>query len=434
MSTRIQPSMDTGALSQLGPFFPCGASSPAFAMLRTLTGERRSPVIALNRAVQGSALPYTSRIPYAHILATHRTLSSRDTFPATHRTRRCVSSNATQQSHVQDPDRTLLHLTTELIPFMKKYPLPQEDAKEIVRIIHSANENLTSLQTLADMEANVRECEAQVLEVVERSNATAGALRALAAAILQMTRNPQRFGVVGRLYQIAFRRGSDDAGYSWATMVLEGLIDAQNKEWQNTQVEEATKVYSQLARTGHAQSQFGMGRLVLAKLVSQTGPNRDDKQIQMAIDLWQRAGRNGYADAWYELGQLYHSGQLVQEDKSRAKSCFQQGARGGSALASYALGTIYLAHAKKEADSGHMDECAKHSALAARYFMQAAQKGHAASAYNIGLLYLHPDTMPTTKEGREEHKMRHGVLPDDHNAREWFAAAAARSTYRFRLT
>jgi len=244
-----------------------------------------------------------------------------------------------------------------------------------------------------------------------------------------MTRSPQRFGVVARLYHIAFRRGSEDAGYSWATMVLEGLIMAPTKEWETAQVEEATKVYSQLARTGHAQSQFGMGRLVLAKLLSQTGPQRDDKQVQMAIDLWQRAGRNGYADAWYELGQLYYSGELIQEDKSRATSCFQQGARGGSALASHALGTIHLRQAKKEADGGHTAECAKLSALAARYFMQAAQKGHAASAYNVGLLYLHPDAMPTTKEGREDHKMRHGVLPDDHNAREWFAAAAARSTY-----
>lgn len=265
--------------------------------------------------------------------------------------------------------------------------------------------------------------------MVEQSKASAGALRALAAAILQMTRSPQRFGVVARLYHIAFRRGSEDAGYSWATMVLEGLIMAPTKEWETAQVEEATKVYSQLARTGHAQSQFGMGRLVLAKLLSQTGPQRDDKQVQMAIDLWQRAGRNGYADAWYELGQLYYSGELIQEDKSRATSCFQQGARGGSALASHALGTIHLRQAKKEADGGHTAECAKLSALAARYFMQAAQKGHAASAYNVGLLYLHPDAMPTTKEGREDHKMRHGVLPDDHNAREWFAAAAARSTY-----
>lgn len=244
-----------------------------------------------------------------------------------------------------------------------------------------------------------------------------------------MTRSPQRFGVVGRLYHIAFRRGSDDAGYSWATMVLEGLIAAPTKEWETAQVEEATKVYSQLARSGHAQAQFGMGRLVLAKHLSQTGPQRDEKQVQMAIDLWQRAGRNGYADAWYELGQLYYAGQLVQEDKSRAASCFQQGARGGSALACHALGTIHLARAKKEAEGGHMAECAKHAALASRYFMQAAQKGHAASAYNVGLLYLHPEAVPTTKEGREDHKARHGVLPDDHNAREWFAAAAARSTF-----
>ena len=51
-----------------------------------------------------------------------------------------------------------------MIPFMKKYPLPQEDAKQIVRLIASANTNLATLRNVPDMEANIRECEAQVLE------------------------------------------------------------------------------------------------------------------------------------------------------------------------------------------------------------------------------------------------------------------------------
>ncbi|KAL4398924.1 hypothetical protein ACI68E_004321 [Malassezia pachydermatis] len=231
---------------------------------------------------------------------------------------------------------------------------------------------------------------------------------------------------------MAFRRGDDDAGYSWATMVMEGMVPAANKELEVAQAEKATQTYSQLARKGHAQAQFGMGRLVLAKILSQKEPSSEPqhKQVQMAVDLWQRAGRNGYADAWFELGQLFHQGQLVPRDKSRALTYFEHGARGGSAMACHALGTLYLARAKKFVEQSAQAEASKNSALAARYFLQAAQKGHAASAYNVGLLYLLPPGADNNKETKEQHKIRHGVQPDDQNAREWFSAAASKSMYR----
>lgn len=247
-----------------------------------------------------------------------------------------------------------------------------------------------------------------------------------------MTRDPSRFSIAARLYAMAFRRGDDDAGYSWATMVMEGMVPAANKELEVAQAEKATQTYSQLARKGHAQAQFGMGRLVLAKILSQKEPSSEPqhKQVQMAVDLWQSAGRNGYADAWFELGQLFHQGQLVPRDKSRALTYFEHGARGGSAMACHALGTLYLARAKKFVEQSAQAEASKNSALAARYFLQAAQKGHAASAYNVGLLYLLPPGADNNKETKEQHKIRHGVQPDDQNAREWFSAAASKSMYR----
>lgn len=123
------------------------------------------------------------------------------------------------------------------------------------------------------------------------------------------------------------------------------------------------------------------------------------------------------------LGQLYHHGRLVPRDQARALTCFEHGARGGSAQASHALGTLYLKRAHKQADAHDTSAASQCSALAARYFLQAAKKGHAASAYNVGLLYM--DSGEGTKA---QHKVRHGVLPDDRSAREWFAAAASKST------
>lgn len=140
--------------------------------------------------------------------------------------------------------------------------------------------------------------------VLDKTQRTATDLRRTASAILQMSRDPRRLAVVGRMYAIAYRRGDDDAGYSWSTMVLEGMLPGPTPELTAAYADEATQTYAQLARKGHAQSQFGMGRLVLAKALADTETSVEPpaKQVQMAVDLWQRAGRNGHADAWFELG------------------------------------------------------------------------------------------------------------------------------------
>lgn len=308
---------------------------------------------------------------------------------------------------------------------MKKYPVPRESAQMIVQLIMNDRAHGGAHGESAEtfMACSI-ECESQVLDILTRANVSAAALRKLAAAILQMTRDPRRYPIVACMYAIAYRRGDDDAGYSWATMVMEGLVPTNSKKLDTTQSQAATAIYSQLARKGHAQAQFGMGRLVLAKVLSIPDADTNTeaiKQVQMAVDLWQRAGCNGFADAWYELGQLYYNGRFVRQDKSRGLVCLEHGARGGSAQASHALGTIYLERARSSADQNDMEQAATTSALAARYFLQAAQMGHAASAHNIGLLYLR------TEKPDKVHKALHGVLPDDRNAREWFGAAASKN-------
>ena len=305
---------------------------------------------------------------------------------------------------------------------MKKYPIPRDEALSILEFIARAlaHGEGPSGHSVDSFRVCSKQCEMDVLGILERGNVPVSALRKLASAVLQMNYEPQRLAIVGVMYGIASRRGDEDARYSWATMVMEGLLSTHSKQLDVLQAEAATAAYSQLARKGHARAQFGMGRLVLAKVLSKTGADAADKQVQMAVDLWQRAGRNGYAEAWYELGQLYHGGQFVPQDKLRALTCFEHGSRGGSAQASHALGTIYLTRARSQADRAEMANAANSSALAARYFLQAAQKGHAASAYNMGLLYMR------TSMSENEHKARQGVLPDDRSAREWFAAAASR--------
>jgi len=145
---------------QLGPFLCMWRSEPIVlhAMLRKLTGEQRGAAVALGRAVQGTATlgatymfaPYGSK----HLHGAFRTSKAS----------RYLTTTAAQPNDIAETDRTQTAFTTEMIPFMKKYPLPQEDVKQIVRLIARANTDLAALQTVPDMEANVRKCEAQVLD------------------------------------------------------------------------------------------------------------------------------------------------------------------------------------------------------------------------------------------------------------------------------
>lgn len=230
---------------------------------------------------------------------------------------------------------------------------------------------------------------------------------------------------------MAYRRGDDDAGYSWATMVLEGMVPNE-VDSTTKQVDDAMRLYADLARKGHAQSLFGMGRYLLAQATRE--PETAEKRVPRAIELWQRAGKSGMPDAWYELGRMYEAGELVPQDKDNALTCFEHGARAGSSLSCYALGVQHAERANKAHESG--DAKASHSAstLANRYFLQAAQKGHAPSAYNMGVRYLlrdATDDASTPEQRRSAHQAQWGIVPDDRSAREWFGAASSKSTSLF---
>ncbi|WFD33487.1 hypothetical protein MCUN1_000300 [Malassezia cuniculi] len=248
--------------------------------------------------------------------------------------------------------------------------------------------------------------EAHIFQALDDAKRPASALRRLASQILQLSQAKERYGVSFQLYRLAHRRGDADAGYSWATMVLEGLVpDA------GVPAQDAVDVYVRLAKDGHAQAKFGLGRVLLAQASQAPDPAAS---VERATALWHSAGRSGMPDAWYELGRLHMDGTHAPRDEAKAISAFEHGARAGSSLAAYALGVLHSQRAEK----GN----AKAASLSTRYFLRAAQKGHAPSAYNMGVRYL-----GGTDETREAHHARWGVYPDDKSARQWFAAAAGKN-------
>ncbi|WFD31264.1 hypothetical protein MSPP1_002298 [Malassezia sp. CBS 17886] len=311
-----------------------------------------------------------------------------------------------------------------LIPPTKQHPLPRDNALAIVSLVSDHVQN--EAPTLAP------NAEAQVLQELDDCNGTAAALRKLANAVLQLSREATRYPVVGELYRIAYRRGDRDAGYSWATMILEGFTISQAREEAVQQTQAALDVYAKLAQQGHPNAQFGLGRVLLAKHAQyadgDAGQKGEGEGLKRAIALWQRAGQGGMPDAWYELGRLYDAGSFVPGDHDKAQTCFEQGARAGSTLASYALGVLHAERAAGLA-AAHGDSASvvtDAASLSNRYLLRAAQRGHAPSAYNMGMRYLMQGDATGDASAREMHRARWGVLPDDASARDFFSAAAAK--------
>lgn len=210
-------------------------------------------------------------------------------------------------------------------------------------------------------------------------------------------------------------------------MVLEGMVPG--KEDPTKQADEAMTLYAALARKGHPQALFGMGRVLFAQIAA--APETAEKRIPQVVELWQRAGKAGMPDAWYELGRLYQGNQYMERDPARMQGCFEQGARAGSSQSCYALGVLHGTLAEAKHKSNDTEAAHKAILLSNRYFLQAAQRGHAPSAYNMGLRYLltqDPSSHASSEHLRESHKVRWGVVPDDRSAREWFAAASSKST------
>ncbi|WFD43678.1 hypothetical protein MPSI1_002342 [Malassezia psittaci] len=301
----------------------------------------------------------------------------------------------------------------------RKLPVARDVAEAVLELILDASPNRTK-----------DDIDAAIYQTLDDKHVTPSAMRKLAAHILQRSRSPDRDSVTGRLYALAYRRGDDDAGYSWATMIYEGLIHGEKSP--EDRLDEVMTMYAKLARKGHPQALFGMGRLLLEQ--ARLAPSTMSSRFPRIQQLWERAGRNGMPDAWYELGRLFQEKQLGIFDSKQAQHCFEQGARAGSIPCYYALGVLHGTCADELVAQGKTKEAHNVILLSNRYFLQAAQRGHAPSIYNMGLRYLFvndPQSTLSEAQQREAHAMRWGVAPDDRSAREWFAAASKKSASRW---
>lgn len=121
-----------------------------------------------------------------------------------------------------------------------------------------------------------------------------------------------------------------------------------------------------------------------------------------AAALLQNLAADGNADAQVQLGLLYYEGRGVAADETRAFALFERAAATGRTDAMFLLGRMcLLGHgpARQDADADRN---------AARWFFEAARRGHADAQYHLGLLFYAGT----------------GVVKDTDEALKWIRRAA----------
>lgn len=244
----------------------------------------------------------------------------------------------------------------------------------------------------------------------------------LANALLSASSDPRRQPLAFRLFEVAHQFGSDDAGYFWASMVLQNTAPPPPSGDAKARVQRALSLYQELSDAGNARGSVGVARLLLQRIHrGQVDKAQWPALIEQAVKLYTKAGDNGLAEAWYDLATLFQESRFNPPDPSRARAYLEKGAELGHSGCLFALGMQHL-----------LDGEAGDKAQAFDLFKRAADQGDAQSMFQVGSFYFldrdklaqHPDVTGGDKTMKQAHKDSFGVDPDDVEARFWLEQSA----------
>lgn len=102
------------------------------------------------------------------------------------------------------------------------------------------------------------------------------------------------------------------------------------------------------------------------------------------LSHWQKLAEKGSANAQFNLGAIYDNGDGVPEDDAVAAKWYLQAANQGHVNAQFSLGVMY-------ANGEGVD---KSAAEAASWYQKAANQGDYRAQYNLGALYANGDGVP----------------------------------------
>ena len=165
-----------------------------------------------------------------------------------------------------------------------------------------------------------------------------------------------------------FRRGAElghvDCQFNLAVCHLEGEAVPRDMAMAHQWMLKA-------AEQGYAAAQYNLGAMLMQGAMG-------TRDAAVAISWWNKAAEQNEPNALYELGQCLRMGEDVARDELMAISCYRRAADLGHRQATFSL-ALMLEH-------GFLGQPGD-PANAARWYSQAAAKGHPGASHNLGILH-----------------------------------------------
>lgn len=278
---------------------------------------------------------------------------------------------------------------------------------------------MSELPSPAERQSYQASVDSEILATVKAAGHSGKDLVDFASSLLTVSSDPRRQPLAFRLFQIAHKAGNLDAGYYWASMVLQNTAPPPPSGDAKGRINDALTLYQDLSSAGNPLGSLGVARLLLQKIQKgQVDKSQSPGIIEQVIQLCTKAGDKGLAEAWYELSQLYQEdSRCAPPDADKFKTYLQKGADLGHSGCLYSLGTLYL-----------LDNTSESKKLSFKLFHQAAEQGDAQSMFQVGSFYFldrekmgkHSEVVKGDRTMKQVHKETFGLEPDDMNARYWF--------------
>lgn len=339
-----------------------------------------------------------------------------------------VRGYATTPTNICVPDQTELDSSVAQILPPSRYEnsspkaISYEQARSLLSKLLVQLRTIADLSSASDREAYQASVDEDIIATIKEWGHCAEDLTHLANTLVCASNDPRRQPLSYRLFQVAHQAGSDDAGYYWASMVLQNTAPPPPSGHSKARVQQAVELYQQLSAAGNARGLAGVAKLLLQRVQrGQVDKAQRPAMIEQAVKLYTQAGDKGLAEAWYDLASLFQESRFNPPDQERARSYLSKGAELAHSGCLFALGMEHL-----------LDTNTGNKSQAFRLFKQAAEQGDAQSMFQVGSFYFldrdkmaqHPDVRAGDKTIKQAHRDTFGIDADDIEARFWLEQSA----------
>ena len=161
---------------------------------------------------------------------------------------------------------------------------------------------------------------------------------------------------------------------------------ASAESWRAEEDERGGAAVGGAAKQEYARAQYNLG-------VMYHQGEGVEQDYSKARDWYEKAAKQGDANAQYNLGAMYHQGQGVKQDYSKAREWYEKAAKQGDAEAQCNLGAMYEfgMGVEQQSDSAAM-----------RWYGKAAAQGHEKAQENINDILARASEKRRTKAVAQE--------------------------------